>query len=124
MTEENIFTEERIRSIFLRSRYGILRGGLLVFVILFSSVAYFIRPDSGTVILRYNAFFGIDLLGVWWQAYLIPGICLAFFLGNLTLSLLLFRRNALLAALILLYGALFVVVSGTLATATLLFINT
>ncbi|MFA9262629.1 MAG: hypothetical protein ACEQSB_04725 [Undibacterium sp.] len=124
MSEAVIFTEERIRSIFLRSRYGIFRGGLFVFALLFSLVAYFIRPDSGTVILRYNAFFGVDLLGVWWQAYLVPGICLGFFLGNLMLSRLLFRRNALLAALILLYGALFVVVSGALATVTLLFINT
>ena len=117
------FTEEQIRTIYLKSRYAIFRGGLFIFIVLFSLIAYFIRPSSGTIILRYNAFFGVDLLGVWWQAYLIPGIALAFFLGNLVLALFLYRRKALLAALILLYGAFFVVVSGALATATLLFIN-
>lgn len=124
MNEETIITDERIRAIYLKSRYAIFRGGLLIFIVLFALVAFFIRPDSGTVILRYNSFFGVDLLGAWWQAYLVPGICLSFFLINLSLALLLFRRQSLLAALIFLYGALMVVVSGALATTTLIFINT
>lgn len=124
MNEETIITDDRIRAIYLKSRYAIFRGGLLIFIALFALVAFFIRPDSGTVILRYNSFFGVDLLGAWWQAYLVPGICLSFFLINLSLALLLFRRQSLLAALIFLYGALMVVVSGALATTTLIFINT
>lgn len=124
MVEEILFTEERIRSIYFKSRYWIFRGGLLAFIVQFALVAFFIRPDSGTIILRYNSFFGVDLLGAWWQAYLVPGICLGFFLINLVLALLLFRRQSFLAALILLYGAFLVVVSGSLATATLIFINT
>lgn len=124
MTEEIVFTEDRIRNIYLRSRVVIFRGGLMLFVVLFGLIAFFIRPDAGTVILRYNAFFGVDLLGVWWQAYFIPAVCLAFFLVDLFLARLLFRRSILLAAVILLYGAVFVAVSAVLATAALLFINT
>lgn len=124
MTEEIVFTEDRIRNIYLRSRVIIFRGGLILFVVLFGLITFFIRPDAGTVILRYNAFFGVDLLGVWWQAYFIPVVCLTFFLVDLFLARLLFRRSILLAAVILLYGAVFVAVSAVLATAALLFINT
>ncbi len=94
-----------------------------MFLLLFPLVAYFIRPSVETVILRYNAFFGVDILGVWWQAYLIPGICLVFFSADVIIAHILFRRRSFLPALIFLYGSLLIALSGVIATATLLFIN-
>jgi len=123
MSTPTLLSEALSETIFHRSRLFVWRFGLAIFPILFGLVAFFIRPSSDTVILRYNVFFGVDLLGVWWQAHLVPGICLAFFIGNLIFAELLFRRGSRLAALILVYGSVVVAVSGALATATLLFIN-
>lgn len=122
MTDTNNFP--LMEKLFQESRRPILRGGIAVLVILFVAITFFIRSSSDSVILRYNVFFGVDILGAWWQAYLIPGMCLMFFIGNLLLAQILARRQAYLAGIILLYGAALVVVSGAVATATLVFINT
>ncbi|MGB4943293.1 MAG: hypothetical protein WBO92_04275 [Candidatus Moraniibacteriota bacterium] len=110
-------------TLFQKSRTVVLYVGLGLQLVMVGAVAYFIRPSSDAFILRYNAFFGVDILGAWWQAYLIPGMCLVFFLGNLTLAEVLIRRQAALAALILVYGALLVVISETVAMAALISIN-
>lgn len=112
-----------MRELYERSRRLVLQGGFVVLIILLALVAFFIRPSTDSVILRYNVFFGVDILGVWWQAYLVPGMCLVFFLGDLILAEILARRQAYLAASILLYGAALVALSGAVATATLIFIN-
>ena len=113
-----------MEELYRQGRKPILHGGLIVLVILLVAVAFFIRPSSDSVILRYNVFFGVDILGTWWQAYLVPGMSLIFFLGNLFLAEILARRQAFLAAVILSYGAALAIVSGLVATATLIFINT
>ncbi|TXH07120.1 MAG: hypothetical protein E6Q06_03690 [Candidatus Moraniibacteriota bacterium] len=105
------------------SRVWIWRAGLIIQVGLLGIIAFFIRPSSDPLILRYNAFFGVDLLGTWWQVYLIPGISLLFFIGNLGLAALLARRSAYLAATILCYGSLLIIFSGAIAVAALVSIN-
>jgi hypothetical protein len=109
--------------LFRQSRRPILWGGLAIQCVIFLAVAYFIRPSTDTLILRYNAFFGVDILGAWWQAYLVPGMCLGFFGGNLVLAEVLARRQAFLAALVLEYGAFLVVLSEVTAIAALISIN-
>lgn len=109
--------------LFKQSQRAIFRSGLAVLVVLSAVIAFFVRPSADFVILRYNVFFGVDILGVWWQVYLVPGMCLMFFLGNLFLAEILARRQAYIGALILAYGAALVVLSGAIATATLIFIN-
>ena len=109
--------------LFKQSQRAILRSGLAVLAVLSAVIAFFIRPSDDFVILRYNVFFGVDILGVWWQVYLVPGMCLIFFLGNLLLAEILARRQSYLGAFILAYGAALVVLSGVIATTTIAFIN-
>lgn len=109
--------------LFRQSRRPILWSGLVIQCVIFVAVAYFIRPSTDTLILRYNAFFGVDILGAWWQVYLVPGMCLGFFGGNLALAEVLARRQAFLAALVLEYGAFLVVLSEVTAIAALISIN-
>ena len=52
-----------------------------------------ITTREDLVILRYNAYLGIDLLGVWWQAFLVPAVTFFFTLFNLGLAKLLERRG-------------------------------
>jgi hypothetical protein len=107
-----------------RSRLPVLRAGLAIQLVVVAVIAFFIRPSSDALILRYNVFFGVDILGVWWQIYLIPGVCGLFFLGNLALAEILMRRQAYFAALVLVYGALLILVAEIVAVAALISINT
>lgn len=118
-TETRSFTE----ALYRESRTWIWRSGIAIQAVLFGTVAFFIRPSADPFILRYNAFFGVDLLGTWWQAYLVPSVSLVFFLGNLVLAALLARRSSYLAAVILAYGALLIVLSEAIALAALVSIN-
>lgn len=118
-TETTSFAE----TLYLESRTWIWRAGIAIQAVLFGVVAFFIRPSADSFILRYNAFFGVDLLGIWWQAYLVPGISLIFFLGNLLLASVLARRHSYLAAVILAYGALLIVLSEAIAMAAIVSIN-
>lgn len=118
-TETTSFTE----TLYRESQAWIWRVGVAIQVALFGVVAFFIRPSADPFILRYNAFFGVDLLGTWWQAYLVPGISFIFFLGNLVLALVLAKRRSYLAAVILAYGALLIVLSEVIAMAAIVSIN-
>ena len=118
-TETASFTE----ALYRESRVWIWRAGMVIQVVLLGLVAFFIRPSADSFILRYNAFFGVDLLGTWWQVYLIPGINLIFFLGNLLLAAILAERRSYLPAVILAYGALFITLSEAIAMVAILSIN-
>lgn len=117
--EMDSFTE----ALYRRSRIWIWRLGIASQVILFGVIAFFIQPSPDSFILRYNVFFGVDLLGTWWQVYLVPGISFVFFLGNLALAAFLAHRSVFIAAVILSYGALLIVFSEMIATAAIIFIN-
>ena len=49
-------------------------------------LAYFVRPNEASIVLHYNVYFGVDLLGVWWQAYMLPLLGLSFLLGHFFLA--------------------------------------
>jgi hypothetical protein len=49
-------------------------------------LAYFVRPNEASIVLHYNVYFGVDLLGVWWQAYMLPFIGFCFLLGHFFLA--------------------------------------
>ncbi len=110
-------------ALFQNSRTVVLWIGLILQLVMIGTVAYFIRPSSDTFILRYNAFLGVDILGTWWQVYLIPGVCLVLYLGNFILAEVLVRRRAVLAALVSIYGALLIIISEIIALVALLSIN-
>ncbi len=116
-------TKQSLRTLFDRSWSRILWTGLILHGILIGVSAFFIQPSSDVFILRYSAFFGVDILGAWWQVYLIPGVCLVLFGSDCLLARILAHRQVLLPAIILLYGALLIVFSGVVATAAIVMIN-
>lgn len=107
-----------------RSQPVVLRVGLTIQLFIVSAIFYYIRPSSDAVILRFNVFFGVDLLGVWWQVYLIPSMCMVLFLGNLILAEILARRRVFLAALVLVHGSILILIAEVVAIAALIRINT
>lgn len=96
---------------------------LLAHLVSIGLLFFLVRSREEVVILRYNAYLGIDLLGVWWQLFLVPAITFFFVLVNTLLMWVLKRRAYPEAAWILAFGT--VVLSGAVVVVAfaLSFIN-
>lgn len=86
-------------------------------------LAIFIRPVDYNIILHYNVYFGVDLIGNWWQPYVLPVMGIIFLLVNLLLARRLFRQKERIAAYILLLSALIIQVGLIIASAGVVLIN-
>lgn len=82
-----------------------------------------VESREDLVILRYNAYLGIDLLGVWWQLFLMPAITFIFSLFNFLLAKLLFGRGYPGVASLFLIGSILLSLAMGVVAATLSFIN-
>lgn len=78
---------------------------------------WLVQSRDELVILRYNAYLGIDLLGVWWQLFLVPAVSFFFVLVNLGLARLLWHRGYRTATNLFLVGI--ILLSGTIVVAAL-----
>lgn len=84
---------------------------------------FWVHGRDDVVILRYNAYLGVDLLGVWWQLFLVPAVTYCFVLINLVLMMLLDRRGYRPVALLLAFGNWLIAAAALVAAAALAFIN-
>ncbi|TXG75847.1 hypothetical protein E6Q11_06325 [Candidatus Dojkabacteria bacterium] len=82
-----------------------------------------VESREDLVILRYNAYLGINLLGVWWQLFLMPAITFVFTLLNFLLAKLLFGRGYPGVAALFLIGSVLLSLAMVVVAATLSFIN-
>ena len=102
----------------------ILAGcGLFLGIVSLGLFLYFIRPTDALLILHYNIYFGVDLLGLWWQVYLLPGLCVALFVGHFFLARYFYYRGERIAAYIFLLGFLLLAVSLLIASIGIVYIN-
>jgi hypothetical protein len=112
---EEFFHSPLIQWIFIGSAFVNIAG--------WASMAYFIRPVDFPIILHYNVYFGVDIIGSWWQAYFLPAMASFILAVNLVLSYLFFRRKERIASYSLLLGALFVQVGSAIAEISIILIN-
>lgn len=99
-------------------------GALLALVCSLGFLLYFIRPgSSSSIILHYNVYFGVDLVGVWWQAYALPTLGVIFFLGHLFLARRFYLRAERIAAYLMLLSAGMLSFGLLIASASIAFIN-
>lgn len=98
-------------------------GALLVNIANWGVIAYFIRPVDFPIILHYNVYFGVDVIGPWWQIYFLPIIGLAILGANAVLGYLFYQQKERIVAHLLILGSLIVQVSISIAVASLLMIN-
>jgi len=59
------------------------------------------KPQSQPIILHYNIFFGIDLIGSWFNIYFIPLFALTCGFINFTLSVIIYTRAKILSYLLI-----------------------
>lgn len=92
---------------------------------LFLWLAFFFRIGFGdaVTVIRYNAYFGIDLTGNASQVFLIPGAALLMFGLHLVLSLIFFRWREPFLSFLLLLSALLLQIGALIVVIALLLVN-
>jgi hypothetical protein len=86
------------------------------------SIALFIKPQDDPIFLHYNVLFGVDYLGLWWKILFLPLTGIMITLVNGVLGWLLFSKDKFVAHLlntISVLSHIFILV----ATALLIFLN-
>lgn len=119
----------KIRSFFAQEYFKshIVRW-LLLFVIVanlanWAALKIFIQPVDLPIILHYNVYFGVDMLGDWKNLFLLPAIGLILFLINFFLSLYFYKRKERIASYLLLIAALMIQLSLIIASVGVIIIN-
>jgi hypothetical protein len=97
---------------------------LIVLAAAAAAYVFIVRNGSGTIILHYNSYFGVDIVGFPEQTYFLPVMAALFLAGNVFLASRFYAGRERIAAHMLLFAALFVSASFGIAVATLSFINT
>lgn len=87
------------------------------------AIAYFIRPVDFPIILHYNVYFGVDVIGPWWQIYFLPLIGFLILIVNTALGYLFYQQKERIVAHLLLLATLIVQICISIAVASLLLIN-
>lgn len=117
---KRFFSEDFFRSSVVQ---WALIGALLLNVATWATAAFFIRPVDFPIVLHYNVYFGVDLIGDWWQVYSFPTIGLIILALNMSLGLFFYRRKERIISHVLLLGACLVEVCVAIATASIILIN-
>lgn len=84
---------------------------------------FYIRPIDLPIVLHYNAFLGVDVVGEWWQVYFLPIISNFFLIVNVILAFIFYQKKERLAAYIFLLASFFVQVGIAIALSSLIMIN-
>jgi hypothetical protein len=103
-------------------RFSLLAGVLLnlsAWVLL----GLFIRPERSVVILHYNVYFGVDVIGVWQQAYLLPAIGLLLFGLDVFLAGWFYGKKERVASYVLLLASIMVELGVAVASGGIVLVN-
>jgi hypothetical protein len=86
-------------------------------------VTYYIRPIDLPIVLHYNVYLGVDVIGDWWQLYFLPIIANIFLIVNTVLAHTFYQRKERLAGYIFLLASFFVQAGTLIAISSLMMIN-
>lgn len=121
--------KKKIRSFFAEEYF---RSHIVRWLLLFIGVAnlanwaalkIFVQPVDLPIILHYNVYFGVDMLGGWKNLFLLPAVGLILFLVNFFLSLYFYRRKERIASYLLLIATLIIQLSLIVASVSVIIIN-
>lgn len=131
--QKNIFSADKFQSKlkyffsqdFFRSSLvqWVIIGALLINAANWGLIAYFIRPVDFPIILHYNVYFGVDVIGAWWQLYFLPLIGLVILSVNAVLGYLFYQQKERIVAHLLVLATFIVQIGISIAVASLLIIN-
>lgn len=117
---KSFFLQEYFRSSLVQ---WMIIGSLFLNVVNWGLIAFFNRPVDFPIILHYNVYFGVDVIGAWWQVYFLPLIGLVILLLNSVLGYLFYTQKERMVAHLLMLSSFIVQIIMTIAVACLLTIN-
>lgn len=83
----------------------------------------FMRVGNPAAILHYNVYFGVDVIGNWWQSYLNPLMGFLIMIVNFVLALAFYNLKERIASYILLLANLIVQFGLVITSVTVALIN-
>jgi hypothetical protein len=98
---------------------GIIVFNLASWVIL----TIFIRPIDLPIIIHYNVYFGVDIIGSWWQVYFLPFIGGVFFIINFSLAHLFYEKKERIASYLFLLASLIIQLGIVIASTGIARVN-
>ena len=101
----------------------VLIGALILNAGNWAAVAFFMRPVDFPIILHYNVYFGVDVIGPWWQVYFLPAVGLIILLINSVLGYLFYGQKERIVAHLLMLATFIVQIVVTIAVVSVLIIN-
>jgi hypothetical protein len=119
----------KIRSFFAQDFF---RSQIVIWLLALSLVAnladwislwLFIKPVDFPIILHYNVYFGVDMLGNWKQVFILPLLGLILFTINFCFSLYFYHQKERIASHILLMATLMLQLSLIVASISVIIIN-
>lgn len=114
------FTQEFFQSSLV---HWVLIGTIFVGIADWVALIVYIRPIDLPLVLHYNVYLGVDIIGDWWQMYFLPAIADIFFIANTILAYIFYQKKERLAAYIFLLASFFVQAGIGIAIAGLIMIN-
>lgn len=96
---QNIFDREKLKQINFKVlfRNRIFRLNFIISavlnIILWTLLYFQFKPQEEPVILHYNIYFGIDLIGDWYKIYTLPLFGLVIFFINSLLSVIIYQKE-------------------------------
>ena len=103
--------------------FWLIISGLLANLINWAALWIFIKPVDGNIILHYNVYFGVDMMGNWKLVFIMPSVGLFLFFVNFFLALYFYRQKERIASYLLLMAALMIQFSLLIASASIIIIN-
>lgn len=123
--ERDVSISEKLPRKFFQERVQRwLIGATAVFWLLsFVSIWYGIGRRDAAIVLHYNVYFGIDILGSWWQAYYIPCVGLGMWVAHIILSLRFFLVKEYHLSRVSLYSLFFLETMILVASVAIALVN-
>lgn len=68
---------------------------------------YKVRPQAEPLLLHYNIYYGIDLIGEWWRMYFIPAVGAGIIIFNFFLAWFIYVKERILAYFLFFASSIF-----------------
>ena len=115
-----IFSQEFFRS-------GAIQWALVASIILNAAnwlvLLFFIRKVDFPIILHYNVYFGVDLIGAWWQVYFLPLIGAMIIVLNTILGFVFYKQKERIITHLLMLAAVICQIAVAIAVGSIVRIN-
>lgn len=86
-------------------------------------ILIFVKPVDFSIILHYNVYFGVDVIGDWRKIFLLPALGLFLFFLNFWLAVYFYKQEEKVAAHLLMVVSFLAQLSLIIASVTITLIN-